>query len=286
MKKIICLTFLLCVSFLEAKVNVFAHYFGQPEFIKYQHLFFKKNLLDEYEFVVFEDSHNPAVSKEIQKECIKYDIKYVHIPRSVFEQPKLPITDSYVDKRAPSFQCAVATQYIYDNYVMSSENICLILDNDIFLLSPFSIEKFLGNYAFSYAKEEKKDDSHSIFYALPNFIIFNPSIMPEKKRIDFNMGPIQKILTDSGGYTYYYLKDFSSLGLEMPKYYLHSTNSDFKDRFGYQYPLLFNSSEWSTHYFLEKDTFLHMRMGSNWSKHPKYQQMKQEIASFFDQLLQ
>src|ERR1700739_1775215 len=94
--KISLLFSLLLVSSTEAKVNIFAHYFGQPEFIKYQHLFFKKNMLDEYNFVIFEDSRDPLGSVQISDECKKYGITYVHIPKSVFEYPKLPIISSYV----------------------------------------------------------------------------------------------------------------------------------------------------------------------------------------------
>jgi hypothetical protein len=142
------LLFILSCNLAEAKVTIFTHYFGQPEFIKYQHAFFKKNLLDDYELIVFDDSSNTLVSKEIKNECDKYNIKYIRVPRSVFESPKLPIMDSYVSPSDPSFECAVSIQYIYDNYIVPSKNICLIMDNDIFLIAPFSVEKYLGSVDF------------------------------------------------------------------------------------------------------------------------------------------
>jgi hypothetical protein len=71
----------------------------------------------------------------------------------------------------------------------------------------------------------------------------------------------------------------------MSKYFLHKTPSDLKSRFSSQYPLIFNSTEWLSHCFLEKDTFLHIRMGSNWSHHLKYPQMREEIDAFFQTLL-
>ena len=272
-------------SLLDAKVSIYSHYFGQPEFIKYQYLFFKQNLLDEYEFIVFEDSNNPKISEEIRKECEIYGIKYIHIPCSVFEKPKLTITHPSITINAPSFQCSVAIQYIYDTYIMHSENICLILDNDIFLLSPFSIEKSLGDSSFSYLRQQREKGNQSICYMLPNFIFFNPPIMPAKERLNFNMGSILEIFTDAGGYTYFYLQDYGFLGKEMTQYYLFNTSSNLKIRFGDQYPLLFNSKEWLSHYFIEPDTFLHLRMGSNWSHHSKYTQMREELDAFFQELL-
>lgn len=278
------LQFLIAFA-LEAKVNIFAHYFGQPEFIKYQHFFFKKNMLDEYEFVVFEDSFDPDVSERIRSECEKYGITYIHIPKSVFEKPKFPAASYYVDIHAPSFGCSVATQYIYDHYVIPSENITLILDNDIFLLAPFSIENYLESNAFAYSEEIRANDKACVYYMLPNFVIFNPPSMPEKERLDFNFGTILGNNTDSGGFSHFYLKDYRGLGKQMPKYYLFATDSELKNKYISLCPYLFTSEDWSSHCFIEKDLFLHIRMGSNWSKHAQYGHMRKEIETLFEILL-
>lgn len=285
MRQILSLFLIALVWVAEAKVSLFAHYFGQPEFIKYQHLLFEKNLLDEYEFVVFEDAHDSKTSEKIRKECEKYGITYIHIPRSVFENPKLPINDWYISLGAPSFQCCVATQYIYDHYVIPSNNICLILDNDIFLLSPFSIEQFLEKASFGYVCQLKKEMGAPIHYMLPNFILFNPPLMPDKEKLDFNMGTILGTHTDSGGHTFFYLRDHHSLGKEIPCYHLWNHSTPLKTAFISKCPLLFSSSEWGSHYFLKEETFLHIRMGSNWSLHPKYTQMKKEMEFLFEEIL-
>ncbi len=284
--RFISFLFVIVCSLVEGKVSIFAHYFGQPEFIKYQHLFFKKNMLDEYELVIFEDSRDPNVTAQIKHECEKYGITYVRIPPHVFDYPKLPITENWISLKAPSFQCSVATQYIYDQYVIPSQNVCLILDNDIFLLSPISIEQFLGEHAFSYVKQEKIASDSLVTYMLPNFIIFNPSLMPEKDNLNFNMGTISGVRTDSGGYTHFYLTKHRSLGNQIPIHYLWETECPLKDTFMNYCPLLFTSQEWASHYFLQPEAFLHIRMGSNWSKDPKYAQMNREFIYLFERLLQ
>jgi hypothetical protein len=283
--KISILFSLLWVCHLEAKVNIFAHYFGQPEFVKYQHAFFKKNMLDEYEFVIFEDSNDPAISEQIKRECETYGVTYVHIPQAVFKKPKLPVVSSYVDPYAPSFGCAVATQYIYDNYVITSKDVCLILDNDIFLLSPFSVQKYLGSKAFAYSQELRFNESSYVDYMLPNFVIFNPVLMPENETVNFNLGTILGNNTDSGGFTYFYLQKYRSLGRRFPKHYFFETSSKLKERYLSLCPLLFTSQEWSSHCFIERDLFLHIRMGSNWSRHAHYRQIREEIETLFDTLL-
>lgn len=284
--KCILTALLVLFSTLEAKVCIFAHYFNQPEYIQYQHLLFKKNLLDEYEFFVFEDSSDPKVAAQIKNECQKYGITHIQVPRSSFEVARLPIFDSYVDLFSPSFECAVATQYIYENYVIPSKDICLILDNDIFLLSPFSIEQYLGGASFSYIREIKGTFPNEVPYMLPNFLILNPSLMPEKELLSFNLGTILGNRTDSGGYSYFYLCDHGCLGSEMARYYLCNTPSKLKERFCNRCPLLFTSRRWSSHWFIGNELFLHIRMGSNWSKDPSYPEMKREIEILFKTLLE
>lgn len=273
------LFFVLLWSTVDAKVTIFSHYFGQPEFIKYQYLFFKKNLQDEYEFIVVEDSNNPMVSKQIRDECKKFGIKYINIPRSAFERPVLPHLDSYVG--GPSFECSIATQYIYDNYVVSTKNTCVIMDNDIFLLSPFSIEEYLGSNSFAYVHQNKGD----VDYMLPNFLIVNPSRMAEKESLNFNMGIIKGNRTDSGGFTHFYLQKYREFGKSISVQYLHNTPSPLKQKFVNFCPTLFTSESWSTHYFIDKETFLHIRMGSNWSRDSRYSHMMNDVKFLFYQLL-
>ena len=277
---------LICACLLEAKVSVFSHYFGQPEFIYYQYSFFKKNLVDEYEFTVFEDSNLPEITEQIKSECEKYGIRYVRIPRDCFESPKLPILDSYVCPFSPSHECSIATQYIYDNFVVDSDDICLILDNDIFLLRPFSLKQFLKDASFSYVKEVRGEPSCEVCYMLPNFAIFNPRYMPDKETLNFNLGSILGNRTDSGGYTYFYLLKHDNLGTRIPRFWLSDTPSDLKNRFLDNCPTLMGSKSWGSHFFIEKDLFLHIRMGSNWSKDPDYPKIKQEVEFLFDRLLE
>jgi hypothetical protein len=120
---------------------------------------------------------------------------------------------------------------------------------------------------------------------LPNFLILNPSRMPEKERLNFNMGTILGHNTDSGGYTYFYLRDYESRGISISMHYLHDTNSPLKEGFSGKCPLLFNTPSWSPHYFIDKEIFLHIRMGSNWSKNPLYAKMMAEVFFLFDRLL-
>ena len=282
------LLFILSFNLAEAKVTIFTHYFGQPEFIKYQHAFFKKNLLDDYELIVFDDSNDALVSKEIKNECDKHNIKYIRVPRSVFEYPKLPIISSYVEPASPSFECSISIQYIYDNYVSDSQNICLIMDNDIFLIAPFSVEKHLGQSSFSYIHQSRGtfQSNKIIDYMLPNFLILNPSKMPEKDTLNFNLGTIEGNNTDSGGFTYFYLKKYRDLGQKI--FAVHSFYDDtspLKQKFINVCPILFTMISWGTHYFINDETFLHLRMGSNWSRHHFYQDILNEMSLLFDQLL-
>ena len=268
------LLIILSSNVVEAKVTIFTHYFGQPEFIEYQYSFFKKNMLDEYELIVFDDASDVLVSEKIEKQCEKYDIRHIRIPRDIFE--KHVVGDS-------SIECAVAIQYIYDNYVLTSDDICLLTDNDIFLISPFSIEKYLGQSPFSYFPQYRGDSYSNdlVDYMLPNFLILNPSKMLEKEGLDFNLGIVEGNRTDSGGFTHFYLQKYRALGKIMSIHYLHDSSSPLKEKFIGECSMLFTMKEWGSHYFIGKEIFLHLRMGSNWSKHSYYNHMINEMTFLF-----
>lgn len=283
--KTICLVALFLKAVMEAKVRICAHYFGQPEFVKYQHKFFQKNVKDDYELIVFEDSMDPVISREIQKECEKYGIAYVKIPREEFDHPKIPLMNPEIGLHSPSFECSVATQYIYDHYVVSHDDICLILDNDIFLLKPFHFRKYLGEYSFAYVPQSR---GH-INYMLPNFLIINPKVLKDKESFNFNMGIIDGYATDSAGFTHFYLQKHFLEGRVIPVLFLWGTteyNSYLKKMYDQKYSMLFNLREWSSHFFIEEDSFLHIRMGSNWANHPHYKRMMFEVNCLFNDLLE
>lgn len=112
--------------------------------------------------------------------------------------------------------------------------------------------------------------------------------MIDKDLLNFNMGTILGSNTDSGGYTYFYLNNHNAEGIPIDMFYLYSISSndyDLKYQFNKRCPFLFNSMEWSSHFFVCPDTFLHIRMGSNWSKHPRYADMIAEVNLFFSELL-
>jgi len=148
-------------------------------------------------------------------------------------------------------------------------------------------QQSLGTSPFSYVLES----NGVVDYMLPNFLILNPSKMPEKENLNFNFGTIEANRTDSGGFTHFYLKKYRDLGKIIFRHCFYDDVSPLKKKFLNECPVLFTMKEWKTHYFIDndfvdKETFLHLRMGSNWSQNSAYSSVINEMTFLFDQLLQ
>ena len=74
---------------VEAKVLIFTYAYNRPEFIETQYKTFKKFLLDEYEYVVFNDAIEPVLKKKIELMCEKLQIRCILIPQEIHDRPYL-----------------------------------------------------------------------------------------------------------------------------------------------------------------------------------------------------
>ena len=88
--KLLKLAFLLVLQVpIFSKVLIFTYAYNRPEFIKYQYLTFKKFMLDEYEFVVFNDARDNEMRKKIEHECKNFGLECVRIPQEIHSKPYL-----------------------------------------------------------------------------------------------------------------------------------------------------------------------------------------------------
>ena len=291
---------MLVCSSAQAKVYLYLHYFNCPEFLQYQVASFNKFLEDDFQITVYNDAIDQELNDFIEYECARLKVNHIRVPPWVWEKPYL---DNSHGLGGASFDCVCSIQWLYDTEVRHSEDVCVLLDNDMFLIQPASFETELGEFAFAFFPQHKSEKNEEqsfegkkyIEYMLPNFLILKPSAMPENYTMDFNLGPIEGINTDSGGKTYYYLKKYGEYGLKRYelnlftlKSHVYSENFDypitFLDQFVFKYPLLFDEP-WRCHTLMDQKLF-HLRMGSNWSCHPEYENMLATTFAFLTEILQ
>ncbi len=216
---------ILYMNVLSAKVLIVTHSYNRPDFIKVQHETFKKFMLDEYEFVVFNDGPTQKLAGQIEGVCRELAIRCVRVPQEIHQMPYLS-RQPWEDGNCPSVRTSNAIQYSFDTCAFDHEGIVAVIDSDMFLIRPFSIAAYLGDYDLS-AVAQWRGSMGCIPYIWNGVMFFNMKTLPNKRSLNFNCGSIDGNHTDTGGFTYYYIKENPEAKILYMKGQLDMTDGDY-----------------------------------------------------------
>jgi hypothetical protein len=195
-----CLLFFFVVSFFgifsawaSDKVLIFTYSFNRPDFIEIQQKTFQKFLLDDYEFVVFNDAKDPSLSGEIHKTCERLNIRCIDMPQHLHTA------------KEPSYRNARIVNYSLNQMGFDYDGIVALFDSDLFLVKEFSIKDYMQNYPLAGLYQERSSGSTKVDYLWVGIAFLDMRWLPDKKTINFGLGKVKRIQTDTGGYTHYYL---------------------------------------------------------------------------------
>lgn len=278
-------------SLSQAKVLIFTYSFNRPDFIEIHYKTFKKFLLDDYEFIVFNDAIDTNLCEQIEQICKKYEIQCIRIPQEIHSG----------EYNASVRNCDVVN-YSLQKVGFNHDDIVALVDSDLFLVKEFSIKKYLNDHDLS-GLHQIRDEINYLWIGLA---FLDMSRMPNKNTINFNCGSVNGTATDSGGFTHYYLKNNPTATVQyidgvhylkdffcndcaennVPKCLHHI---DKMKTLGFSNPLIDLTSQ-SRHSIMEiylNNTFLHYRAGSNWNyESPEYHERKtQLLTTFVNELL-
>ncbi len=264
-------TILCCLfsSLLPAKVLIFTYSFNRPDFIEIHYKTFKKFLLDDYEFIVFNDAIDTNFCEQIEQICKQYEIRCIRIPQEIHPR----------EYNASVRNCNVVN-YSLDKVGFNHNDIVALFDSDLFLVREFSIKEYMKDYDLA-GQWQSRDNIEYLWIGL---VFLNMATMPNKNTINFGLGRIENSQTDSGGYSYFYLKNNPSVRVKWfdNVVYLtdltcesckknktpicYHTSSLMKD-LNFSTPLahLAQLSRNSISEIYLKNTFYHYRAGSNWN---------------------
>lgn len=251
------LLFALPIAAITDKILIITHAFNRPDFIEYQAKTFKKFLQDRYEFVVFNDANDPIMSEQIQNTCQQLKILCFNVPQFIQK-----------DIEWASKRTANAIQYSLLALGFDYEGIVFIIDSDMFLIKPLSIQNFLGDYELYGARQSNGE----IVYLWNGLVIMDMATLPNKETISFNCTPIRGKAVDTGGHLHYYLTNNPDIKLktygdiqinQLPR------DSDHLKALGFDYTtcdFILNHDSSDTHgmQFHADNNFLHYRAGGNW----------------------
>lgn len=285
----------LCLFFfssLSAKVLVMTHCYNSPEFISYQWASLNKFMKDEFSFVVFNDASDPQVVSEIESICTKYQIQCQRVPQQIHTLPYLARDGERTG--GASVECCDTIQYMLNSMGFAYPGCVVLLDSDMFLIHDLNVEELLQRHELIGHPQTRQGVHETIEYILPNLILFNMNSLPDKNSFNVNLGTIDGVTLDSGGFIYYYLKLHPTLSWQqcdirygVPETHLHLDRDTLKRLRAT--PLLYQmvtSSEFDYEYYM-KYTFFHFRAGSNWYNKERhwFDKKKQLFFDAMDELL-
>jgi hypothetical protein len=297
---------LLGVSFFasETKVLIISHHHNRPDFIEIQYKTFKKFMIDEYEFIVFNDARNHQMHEQIKETCDCYDIECIDIPQEIHSRPYLQ-RQAHDDYNHYSARAANVLQYSLDVRGFDHNDIVMVIDSDMFLIEKFSAIHHLNAHDLAGVSHSRKNGSQKIDYIWNGLLFFNMATLPNKRTLNFNCGWVEGILTDTGGYTYYYFQQNPHVRFKPIEGFVYLKNFWCKECFHNAQATVCPHNKSKMHNFSDAlidlaiqdrhsimeiflhNTFLHYRAGGNWDNQtPEYHQKKTQLLNtFIDELL-
>lgn len=172
--------------------KIFTAAVNNPFFLLAQAVNFKRFLKCDYEFYVLDDAKTEEVIFGLQSIAREQDVKYISYPH---RNPTVgsPSTDSVI-------------QWAWDTIITEDckDDLVLFCDSDLFLMENFDPYEYMGDHAISASLSER---GH-VKYMWNGIMFFDmKQVLQMNGNLNFNLGNIEGQMCDSGGHTYYFLKE-------------------------------------------------------------------------------
>lgn len=197
-------TLFICITTQtkNKKVRIFSPVFNRPDFIDIQKRTFDTFLQDEYELIIFNDAPNQSMATQIELMCKKLNLECIRVPQELhLRRPQASAGHRHMD----------GIQFALEKIGYGYDGIVMLIDSDMFLIKPFSINNFLDGYDAAADKQGRSDGKTLVQYFSPLIVMMDMSKLPNKQNISFEGGRVEGLNCDVGGHTYYYLKNNPSV---------------------------------------------------------------------------
>jgi hypothetical protein len=223
-------------------VQIFTSVVNRPQFLELQVKLFSKFLEDDYQFhVVYDDGIDKNILKQFENICQNNNLI-------------LHKADDCVIDNNPSTCISKVVKWIYYELLIKTyhDDICMIVDSDMFLIDKFNVQDYISEYPIAGIPQYREH----VKYITNQLMIFNmKEIIKIDQNIDFMDGIIENQHVDSCGEMYYWFKrnniDLKEIAIVYPT---HFNDIELQD------PSITNGINFEMH----GDIFLHYRAGSNW----------------------
>lgn len=257
---LLCSASILLSLYANEKVLIITHSYTRPEFIAMQDRCFKAFLQDDYEFVVFNDAPNEEMQKKIEDACTSLAIRCIRVPQELHNECQ-----------APSARHGHGIKLSLEMLGYKHNGIVFIIDSDMFLIKPLSVNEYIQNYDFVGLAQQRGN----VIYSGLFIVLMKMNTLPNKQTLCFDRGWINGYECDTGAQTYNYFKNNPSVRVKYyPELYFENLSNDseiaktFDPVTQHFFQILkTNFDEINPHRLqLHADHFLHYVAGSNHDK--------------------
>lgn len=265
------------------KVKVITTVAAWPEALELQRKLLDRYLQDEFEFIAFVDTPeepgsfnlwNPELRLKSASLAEEYcDRKYL-VPDFLHRnrRAQFPHTREKLAVNA-NLRAADSLQFAWESEIRDSKSPVLILDNDMFPVTKFSvrehleIQPFAGIVNHSHGKKSK----NPIPWLWSGLLMLNPSLMPERSLWSFDCGKVDGVHVDVSGQTAHWYRKHQELVKKLthlPSLTWTDGDTNFKFTTNQLKFLSQDTRNSKGKYYCELYTsqFIHYRGGSNWNR--------------------
>lgn len=219
------------------KIKIFSVHANRTDFLELQYKSLLHFLDDEFEYYCIDNFIEDDKSFYIKEKCQELGIKYVRF-------------NSY-ELKGNAFDHAPALNCI--KTITSDEDINVIVDFDMFLISNFSINDYIKSYDISGIYQQR--NNFDLEYLAPFLLIINSN--SQFSNIDFNSR--DDILSDVGGSISFYMKNKK---VKLLKHTSALNGERDCECFHIDYDISFGCQ-------VIESSFLHYYRGTNWDQNPE-----------------
>lgn len=251
----------------EDKVKIYTWADKAPDFIYKQYETIKKFVKDnDFEFIVFNNTPITAFDrrKQIKKICKELKIKCLDVRFRSFIS-------------GASYITGWGISWAFHRFFRWQKNtIQVVFDSDMFFIKDFNFNKYIGDNDICAIHQRREHIEH----LWNGIVIMRSAKLPDKNHLDFRLGTVEGVRTDTGGKTYYWLQRNPNLKI---KYMMHTGHLDVSKSAMLPEKVRENYKPEYKFQFIEH-AILHYRAGSNWDK--KSKDFVDEKKAYFNTLLE
>ena len=237
---------------------------NKHDFIETQLQSFRKNLKEDFEFIVFDNAaftvgSQPGESEKINETCARLGVRVIEIlkdPEIVKACEAIETTCKMFDRLGLYSNANVASAYplcwAWARHMHKEREPIVLMHSDIFLTREGSFSDILNEYQVCFVPQSR-EGAHEYMWDV--FVILDMAKLSNPETINWYCGKVNGVAVDVGGQTGHYLKSHPELKL---------LRVDFEhfDKF----PVLdFVPSDYEIFSINGKETLIHYRSGSNWN---------------------